>query len=465
MSPVRGAAHALSMAIVSFMSRKTLFARLLFVLSQTEATEVSLHAFALGVFAIGCLPLSCAHFKASPALCRLNLFCLGTAGVLGLVQPPISRAALSDLFGMRHQGPYRLTAHMLGTQPSVVWPPWLLTGALLLLLASVAGIIPVARSQGIRIVVALLAGPCLGLAGAGYFIPSSPLIFFLFSVASSLGCAFVLLAFFPTVYSHRFLPWLFALWVACLPLIYASAAVAYQRPRVLSGASDYVATTRMLTLSTYAAACIALALLLRYRIASPRRAVGRTTRAVPVQEERTWMVRVCNGAAILGYALCVVVQLAYFEGSELCVFFLAPILLLHLPGEGSQRGNRYFPLTSAMSVLLAVCVACKLILAPYLAPLHLLQAAKVASWSWQVTAQHAAMLLAVAPTHTYFNIFLWKQQRQSELWVALLMPLCAIPILLAEIPAMRLLGAYGIVGGLVHLYSMHRVKKEGLRLI
>jgi len=223
----------------------------------------------------------------------------------------------------------------------------------------------------------------------------------------------------------------------------------------------------MLTLSTYAAACIAISLLLRYRIASPRRAATRTSRAVPVQEERTWMVQVCNGSCILGYSLCVVVQLGYFEGSELCVFCLAPILLLHAQGESTQHGaaNRYFLLTATISILLATCVGAKLLLAPVLVPFHLLQAGKVAAWSWQVSVQHVAMLAAVAPTHTYFNVFLWNHKRQSELWVALLVPLCAVPILLAELPALRLLGAYGVVGGLLHLYYMNKMKKEGLRLI
>ena len=171
-----------------------------------------------------------------------------------------------------------LAAGSFSEQPSAVWPPWLLTWALLLILASVVGMIPVKTSQATRIVVAMLMGPCLGLAGVGYFVPYSMLVFSLFPISVTLFSAFVLLTCYPTVYSHRFLPWLFAVWVACLPLILSAAAVAYPRPRQASGAVDYIAVTRMLTLSTYAAACIAIALLLRSRIASPRAFATRSSR-------------------------------------------------------------------------------------------------------------------------------------------------------------------------------------------
>ena len=120
---------------------------------------------------------------------------------------------------------------------------------------------------------------------------------------------------------------------------------------------------------------------------------------------------------------------------------------------------------AAMSILLIGAVALKLLMARALVPLHLLQAAKVATWGWEMTGKHLLMLAVVAPTHASFNLFLWNSTRQSELKVMVAMPLCLIPVLMAEIPAMRLLGVYGIIGGLGHLYAMRKLKREGLRMI
>jgi hypothetical protein len=232
-----------------------------------------------------------------------------------------------------------------------------------------------------------------------------------------------------------------------------------------------------LTLVTYAAASVATALLLRSRLASPQAFAARATRAVPVSEEREWMVRVNNGATVMGYAFAVLVHLLYFEGSEMAVFFLSPILLLHLQdteapshngvsgGSGGLKASRYFPVTTAMSSLLVGAVAIKILMARSLVPLHLLQAAKVATWNGRVTVQHLAMLAAVTPTHAGFNLYLFNRRRQNEVHIAMLMPLCILPILFAELPAMRLLGLYGLVGGSAHLYGMHRSKKEGLKMI
>jgi hypothetical protein len=76
------------------------------------------------------------------------------------------------------------------------------------------------------------------------------------------------------------------------------------------------------------------------------------------------------------------------------------------------------------------------------------------------------MLLAVSlPGHYMFCRFMWTFRHTRDLfWVALL-PLNVLPVILTDLPTIRLLAALCIAGGLTQLFLADRIRKHGLRFV
>eukprot|EP00899_Mesostigma_viride_P019112 jgi/Mesvir1/27201/Mv07047-RA.1 len=185
-----------------------------------------------------------------------------------------------------------------------------------------------------------------------------------------------------------------------------------------------------------------------------------------------WMPAVGNVATLLAFGLALVLNASFTGSSDASIFPLVPILLLLnqdvLLLKGFADRQRYFPLSLAVSLFLFVSAALKL----YRAVVWSggLGAAMVASASsdhgLSFLARNLGSLLLLAPTHVFFNRFLWDSSvRRAESLLLLLTPLCVPPLLLTDIGTVRTLAALGAVEGVVQYFASRNVRMAGMRYI
>ena len=75
-------------------------------------------------------------------------------------------------------------------------------------------------------------------------------------------------------------------------------------------------------------------------------------------------------------------------------------------------------------------------------------------------------LLAVAlPGHAMFGRFLWSFKQARDLYLVLLLPLNVLPIVLADLPSIRLLALLAIAAGSLQLFLSSRIRRFGLQFV
>jgi hypothetical protein len=469
--------------------------------------ESEVWALALLVWGLGAMPVA-TRLHPQWAAARRWTGLLVTAGALVLViAPPMDHVAVRAELVASLAGEVDTVAVMSSPHLRPAWPRWALLAGCLIAAAAVTRAVPLPRSDVARFACAVASGFAIGVYVAGAFLPPTAAVYALTAAAVTLHALLSMFAHFPTSASHLAMPYLFALAVAMLPATWVAVgfAVGARGGRVGADAAEALDTAHAAVLALHAALCIAASLDIKWTIArlaaasargrSSARAAGFPASPFGAQRaglsavsgasalvrdldpDRQWMPGVGNAAAVLGFCLAVLLNIAYLGGSETCVFFLAPLLLAlsrdprWLPGLTERR--RYFPLVAVTSLALTAgalwaAAGRHMLHRANLLPARAANAAALAAqFSALAAARDLALLAITSATHWHVNRFFWAFERAEGadwLWIALL-PLQVLPIVAGGSTALRLLGAIGLAAGATVVYVAKQIKDEGQRFI
>ncbi|GBG84594.1 hypothetical protein CBR_g38877 [Chara braunii] len=402
------------------------------------------------------------------------------------------------------------------------WPAWLLVAMVMGSLAGATSAVPIQHQASVRLWYAVGMGLSVGVYLCAQFFGEAPLLHAL--LVGSMMCAsvFIVFAWYPSSWSPRVLPWVFALFVALLPMMYLLEGRALHKAEAFAkevedewddwrGVEDFhkqaviLGGLRTSLVGLYAAVCLLMALTIKLKLAAMLKAgVIAPSKAASgseptsskshvfmgqhrvVQQRRTissvlttkkmateggsWMPGVGNVATLLSFALCLLLNFELTRGVDRAIFVLAPILLLLNQDVNLVRGfgdrQRYFPLTAAVSIYLAISALCRIIQECF----DLRGAAGVASpnvsdvgWWWIV--KNGLLLVISLPNHTIFNKFMWDYSRLSNVILLCITPLNILSIVFSDITTIRVLGVIGMVYATVQFFISRHVRIMGLKYI
>lgn len=84
---------------------------------------------------------------------------------------------------------------------------------------------------------------------------------------------------------------------------------------------------------------------------------------------------------------------------------------------------------------------------------------------WLAVAKNLGLLAVAVPGHVMFGRFLWSFQQTRDLYWVLLLPLNVLPIVLADLPSVRLLALLSIAAGSLQLFLSSRIRRFGLQFV
>ena len=168
--------------------------------------------------------------------------------------------------------------------------------------------------------------------------------------------------------------------------------------------------------------------------------------------------------------MAVTLNIQYLDGSQTCIFFLAPILLLLNPDQyllkGLSEKNRYFPIIAVTSVFLVFVSFYHLILKSLLIQLGFkLATSSSISLSNVSILINLALLCMTVPSHYYFNIFMWNFAKQNPMLWTIIGPLNVLPAIFASIGSIQILGVIGLLAGAIHYFVTSRISKSANRVL
>jgi len=174
-----------------------------------------------------------------------------------------------------------------------------------------------------------------------------------------------------------------------------------------------------------------------------------------------------NIACFVALLLAIFLNMQYFRGSDTSIFFLAPILLLLNRDNGAFRQltpeRRYFPLVAATCGFLIASVAYHVFVQQFATALGFSLGDRPFSW-WFVSKNYL-LLIAAVPSQFKFIQFLWALYHHNDFYLMCVAPLNFLPILLADLGSLKMLGAIGVVGSAVQLYMAHQIRRYGMQVI
>jgi len=177
--------------------------------------------------------------------------------------------------------------------------------------------------------------------------------------ALSFICAMLLIVFtrWPTdvgLFRLQQLPWVFAAFVSLLPITYIF--LNQLKPNRKDNLNN---DGKIALLTIYAVLNILIAFLMKFTFSLILE--QRSTQLSTQTRKRTtvdydWIPCVGNIATLLGFVLSVSVNILFLGGSQTCIFFLAPLLVLlsqdHLYFTRLTYHNKHFPIIAATSLFL-----------------------------------------------------------------------------------------------------------------
>jgi len=184
-----------------------------------------------------------------------------------------------------------------------------------------------------------------------------------------------------------------------------------------------------------------------------------------------------NLSAIFGFTLSVILNVQYLGGSQTCIFFLAPLLLLmnfsdnFMLFNSLNESNRYFPIIAATSVFLIGSAIYDLALRNFLmslgwispsAPLQFM----VYTTKWTFVAfKNLLFLIMTLPSHYYFNQFLWSFPKQTGFLWLLISPINIVPAFFANLSSIQMLGVLGLLAGAIQFLYRTQIQRFGREVI
>lgn len=503
MKPWQAFAHAAAVCISLWFCRYTLFELIRSFMGRPPSDGLTLGAIVFSG-AVASMPIVTYHFSHVQAAKRALVLTAALGACLIFLQPPVPQA-WTFWWDTHHMSRHMLDDMTIygSSSEKPGWPSWLLLFTIVTSLAAFTSAIPVQYFVELRLFYALGVGLSLGIYVCSQYFLEAPILHAL--LVGALICCTIFLVFthLPSASSPRFMPWVFALLVASLPVSYFVEGQA----RLSMGESDDERLTALLAvegsraslLGLFASMFMVIALQIKFELASllkekvmekgrswvqpgassgfvpkyrllqrrPSLAASFTVKKLAV--EGSWMPAVGNVATCLCFALCLILNAKLTEGSNRAIFFLAPILLLLnqdatlLTGFGDRQ--RYFPLTVAISGYLVSTVVYKIWEEVWYSHQN-------ASWGIDgggpglfFVVKNTLLLLITLPNQLMFNRFMWDSLKQPDMWLLLVTPLNLPPLIVTDMSAIRALSLLGIMYALIQYLVSRHVRIAGMKFI
>ena len=184
-----------------------------------------------------------------------------------------------------------------------------------------------------------------------------------------------------------------------------------------------------------------------------------------------WVPTLGNLATLACFGLCVALNQAVTGGADAGALLLAPLLLLlsqdPLLARGLEQRRRYFPPALALAAQLgggagARLAAAALGLGDGGGPGAAWDMAGAPAW---LLLKNAALLVAALPTQADLLTWLWTGRPPALARTLALAPLCALPLALADLEGLRLLGGGGLAAGAALAVRAQHVAAAGRRIL
>ncbi|MCO5577316.1 hypothetical protein L7F22_031144 [Adiantum nelumboides] len=503
MKPWQAFAHAAAVCISIWFCRYTLFETLQSFMGRPPSDGLILGAI-LFTCAVASMPIVTYHFAHVQAAKRALVLLAALGACLIFLQPPVPQAWTF------WWDTYHTPRHMLddveiyGTiSEKPGWPLWLLIFTVVASLAAFTSAIPVQYFVELRLFYALGVGLSLGIYICTQYFLETPILHAL--LVGALLCCTVFLVFthLPSASSPRYMPWVFALLVALLPVSYFVEGQA----RLSTGESEderlvallAVEGSRASLLGLFASMFMLIALQVKFELASLLKEKvmekgrnwvqpGASSGFVPkyrllqrrpslaasfavkkLAAEGSWMPAVGNVATCLCFVLCLILNARLTTGSNRAIFFLAPILLLLnqdsslLTGFGDRQ--RYFPVTVSISGYLVVAVLYKIWEEVWFSHQNSSWGIDTGGPGLFFVVKNALLLLVTLPNQLMFNRFMWDSLKQPDMWLLLVTPLNLPPLFITDMSAIRALSLLGIIYALIQYLVSRHVRIAGMKFI
>eukprot|EP00742_Colponemidia_sp_Colp-10_P009350 GILJ01010188.1.p1 GENE.GILJ01010188.1~~GILJ01010188.1.p1 ORF type:complete len:1062 (+),score=129.11 GILJ01010188.1:180-3188(+) len=405
------------------------------------------------------------------------------AVTLVLVQPETDIEALT--FSLRatffpHSLPSVIAEHQV--EASSQWAPWMLLVIVLLLLASITSLAPLAYSSVSRVVFSIVLGAALGVYVGGMYLPPLPVLFILLVAIFISVIGFILFLHWPTPETVQKLPVTYAFFMALLPVFYVSVGQELKHYPRRQG-RDYLQTARVTIVSLYAALNIFIAMLVKLKVRQTKLTKGHKPVAASLMHgdstarrslDLDWMPGIGNLATIFAFVLTLTLNLYYFKEDDMSILLLSPILLLlsrdnRLFSELTEE-RRYAPLAAAVTGLMAGSILNQLFLKQ--AVIMIVRTVFGRSLMWTVGSystfeilKNLFLMVLPLPNLILFTKFLWSSVQQNDMILLALMPLNILAVVMADFRNIQALACLSIAGGLIQLLMWRQVRRQGQRFI
>eukprot|EP01090_Pellita_catalonica_P017436 TRINITY_DN5262_c0_g1_i1.p1 TRINITY_DN5262_c0_g1~~TRINITY_DN5262_c0_g1_i1.p1 ORF type:complete len:917 (+),score=87.72 TRINITY_DN5262_c0_g1_i1:272-3022(+) len=479
MSTGQGLFYLLFTGAVTFLTRRFLPRALIMSYTGFPPSESVLISAALVLWGLSCLPLSFKFFvKQYPRLRNINV-CVILLGVVVLViQPEIGSGLFDSEFAnplMAHLNSIKRQMNGRNAGASVtsnLLQRWSLLVSVAFTILCVTRIVPFGKSFRVRGFYALFCGTTLGYYFAVAYIPYHTVLYAFVMVVFVAQLSFLIFTRFPVIRLDRMLPYL---WIVCNALY----LVLFYLPNLLlqssSGSSflgkEYRRSAHMAVAALWCTFNLVSAVLAKFELVAEKRQLesnASAKRAVSATlHSRDWIALVGNVSAALGVAIAVGVNLEYFGGSQFCIFFLAPLLLLlnrdPVLFVKLTDKNRYYPLAWTISGFLVVHVMWTMFVDMFIVRRVLYVGNEIPVLT---IIFNTLLLLLTLPLLLYANQFLKDPFRKlTGRTKVLLLPLQILPIVFASYISINVLGLLAVAGGLLMYTSELQQTKKGLQRI
>ncbi|CAM6093060.1 unnamed protein product [Calypogeia fissa] len=495
----QGFLHAGVVLVVVWLCRDTIFEVLQWATGRPPSDGLLLGVLVLFV-GLSSAPIVTQHFS-HVQLAKSSMVLVITLGAcLVYMDPPVPSGWVLSRY--RHiqyvSNPDEVTIYgAIVSRPS--WPSWLLIITILTSLAAFTSALPIQHFVELRFFYAVGVGISGGIYLCAQYFYQAPLLHALLVAAVVCASVFLVFTHLPSASSPRFLPWVFTLLVALLPIMYLVEG--QQRARG-EGEDDKFVTSlaieggRISLIGLYAAVLMVIALeiklqlatMMRDRIserpASKSKVLGGSRSHLAQQRRPTitnsygvkklaaegaWMPAIGNMATVLCVVLCLVLNMHLTGGSDHAVLVLAPILLLLnqdanlLTGFGDRQ--RYFPSTFVISTYLILS-------AGYRLWEEVWHGYQLAGWGLETggpglfyAVKNLLLLFLTIPNHVMFNRFMWDYLRQSDFLLLLISPLNIPAAIITDIHSIQILSLLGIAFVVCQYLVSRHIRIQGMKFI
>jgi len=265
------------------------------------------------------------------------------------------------------------------------------------------------------------------------------------------------------------LPWLYALAMIMLPITYIAEG---QVASYILGARgrEILFKSRLILLGIYGGFNILVGLVMKFKISSNKSNNARAAK-VKTSVDLDWMTNVGNISTMFGFVLCTFLNIEYLGGSQTCIFFLAPLMLLLnkdsylLKGLGEH--NRYFPIIAVTSLFLMLMAIHSLLLGKFFVffGFHFTRSIPLELNNLELM-KNLGLLGLTLPSHYFYNIFMWNFKMQSHAYILLLLaPINVAAIVFADLSSTQMLAVLGIVGSIAQYYVGNQIQRKGKAIL